>query len=489
MKNYFIYIAFVFSVINISAEPFNLLYEKIALSGNNQFGFSAPIYCVNNDGSIITVGGNSNALNLARIYRNGEIYWNRQILGYDEFDPTKPNKYFDIQKVIFDGYSNHFTGFYRNQTLFNGFAFFHFLSSGGNIQNFAYDTTHKSAIPLYNGIGSFSQSEGRYIFINTRCELIKSDSINYMYKYFMMRFYEGAKFDKLYAYDTLPENIRPIGMNLYFPNNTIINLTFYNNVVLGDSKKKPKLSYFDRKLNYIKSITLPFTEFPEDFTFESITYIPDKDTSNLRFFATTKNPDMRMLFFEINPVSKSIKSKAFKYNKYLSICKIFYDKDRNIIIGGNCNRNISIDYGPQMFAILKFDTTFALIDSMFWKRGDNSIMRGFDKYGDDEFIVTGYYIDKDKYSFGYTARLNTNSSVINVGADEDINIQLIDDKLIIESRFPNFDIQIFDVLGRVYMNERYQGLSTIAELQNFPSGMLFVSVCAGTSRKEYRIFR
>ncbi|MEI6088967.1 MAG: T9SS type A sorting domain-containing protein, partial [bacterium] len=120
---------------------------------------------------------------------------------------------------------------------------------------------------------------------------------------------------------------------------------------------------------------------------------------------------------------------------------------------------------------------------------ENSIMMGFDKYGDDEFIVTGYYIDKDKYSYRYTARLNSNPSGIEETRDEGIIINQYDDQLYIESQSTGLDIQIYDVLGKVYLAKRTDQQTTFVELESIPSGFYIVSVSSGTSRRVYKIIK
>lgn len=455
---------------------------------NTNYGYSDPIFCVNDDGSIITVGSGITGLTLARVYRNGEIYWNRRILSKDEFNPNDPNKTLDVKNVIFDGYSDHFTGYYRNNSLFKGSAFLYFHSPNGDIQNFSYDTTYQSFQIGYNIVSGNTQSEG-LIFFTNRFEQFTNDSVHYFLKNYMVKYNDYARLQKTTVKDTTPAEVKPGGMNLYFPYNSVLNLQFCNNSKLGDSVLKLKINYFDRDLKYLKQVIIPFSEFPNGFGFQSISYIPNNDSTILRFFATTKLKGMRLMFLEINPKTKAIKWKGFELYKTIKFVKALYDKDNNILIGGSYDRVKGNTTGPQQFAIFKFDPSFNLIDSLIWERGENSIMRGFDKYGDDEFIVTGYYIDKENYSYGYAARLNSNPSGIEEVKEEGISIKQYDDQLYIESQYSGLEIQICDVLGKDYLTKRTDQQTTFVELENIPSGFYIVSVSSGTSRRVYKIIK
>ncbi|MEI6091921.1 MAG: hypothetical protein WCR42_15815, partial [bacterium] len=167
----------------LKTEPYKFIYEKSSFSNQSNYGLSNPIFCVNDDGSIITVSSAITSLALARIHRNGEIYWNRRILSKDEFDPNDPNKIMDVQNVISDGYSDHFTGYYRNNSLFEGSAFLYFHSPNGDIQQFSYDTTYKSLQTGYNIVSRNTQSEG-LIFFTNRFELFTNDSVNFFLKHY-----------------------------------------------------------------------------------------------------------------------------------------------------------------------------------------------------------------------------------------------------------------------------------------------------------------
>jgi hypothetical protein len=455
---------------------------------NTNYGYSNPIFCVNDDGSIITVGSAITSLTLARIHRNGEICWNRRILSKDEFDPNDPNKILDVKNVIYDGYSDHFTGYYRNNSLFKGNSFLYFQSPNGDIQNFSYDTTYKSLLTGYNIVSGNTQSEG-LIFFTNRFEQFTNDSVHYFLKNYMVKYNVNARLQKTTIKDTIPIEVKPSGMNLYFPYNSVLNLQFCNNSKLGDSVLKLKINYFDKNLKYLKQVIIPFSEFPNGFGFQSISYIPNNDSTILRFFATSDIKDLKLMFLEINPNTRAIKWKGFELYKTIHSFKAIYDKDNNILIGCSYDRIKGYKTGPQQFAIFKFDPSFNLIDSLIWERGDNSIMMGFDKYGDDEFIVTGYYIDKENYSYGYTARLNSNPSGIEEVKEDGIIIKQYDSQLYVESQQSGLDIQICDVLGKVYLTQKTDQQTTFVELENIPSGFYIVSVSSGTSRRVYRIIK
>ncbi len=472
----------------LKTEPYQFIYEKSELTNNKNYGYSNQIYCVNDDGSIITVGSAISSLTLARIRRNGEIYWNRRILSKDEFNPNDPNKIMDVQNVIYDGYSNHFTGYYLNNSLFNGSAFLYFHSPNGDIQQFSYDTTFKSLQTGDNIVSRNTQSEG-LIFFTNRFELFTNDSVNFFFKHYMTKYNQCASLRKSIIFDTISNKVSKYGYNLYMNYNRILNLNFCNNSATGDSILKLEINYFDCDLNYKKKISIPFIDFPKNFSFSSTTYIPSSDTTILRFFATSAIKDFKMMFIEINLENQIVKYKKFNYYKPFTLAKAIFDKDTNIIVGGMCNRVKYPRNGPQQFAIFKFDASFNLIDSLIWERGENSIMMGFDKFGDDEFIVTGYYIDKDNDSYGYSVRLNSNPSGVEEVKDEGISIKQYDDQLYIESPQSDLDIQISDVLGKVYLTKNTDQQTTFVDLENIPRGFYIVSISSGTSRRVFKIIK
>ena len=481
-------VLFIATVFTTSAEPYKVIYEKSSFSNQSNYGYSNPIFCVNDDGSIITVSSAITSLALARIHRNGEIYWNRRILSKDEFNPNDPNKIMDVQNVIYDGYSNHFTGYYRNNSIFKGSAFLYFHSPNGDIQQFSYDTTFKSLQTGYNIVSRNTLSEG-LIFFTNRFELFTNDSVNFFLKHYMTKYNECASLRKSIIFDTVSYKVPNYGYNLYMNYNKILNLNFCNNSALGDSILKLEINYFDCDLNYKKKISIPFSEFPKNFDFTSTAFIPSEDTTKLVFYATSAIKDLIMMLIEINLKNQIVKYKEFNYYKPFTLAKAICDKDGNIIVAGMCNRVKLPRNGPQQFAIFQFDPSFNLIDSLIWERGENSIMMGFDKYGDDEFIVTGYYLDKDKYAYRYTARLNSNPSGTEEVKEEGISIKQYDEQLYIESHYSGLDLQIYDVLGKVYLTQRTDQQSAFVELENIPSGFYIVSVSSGTSRRVYKIIK
>jgi len=487
---FFFLIILLVSIFQLSAEPFNFIYEKSFLSNQFNHGYSDPIFCVNDDGSIITVNRAITALGFAHIYRNGELDWNRLILGEDELDPSIPIKVLDVKNVFTDGYSDYFTGYYRNSALFKGSAFLFFEASSGIIQNFAYDTTYKSSEPGYN-ITSFLDIKYTHpTFVTNRFELFTNNSVDYYCKHYMTRYNFQGKLEKAIILDTVNYNAKPSGMNLHFKYNTILNLNFCNQSAIGIPGLKLKINYLNDNIDLLRSITIPFNDFPDDFNFKYITYIPDNDTTTLRFFATSYLQNKRMMFVEINTQTKTVKSTAFNYYKKFTCCKVLYDKDRNIILAGTCDRIPSDYVVPQEFAIFKFDTLFNLKDSLIWERGDFSMMMGFDKYQDDEFIITGYYMDKDNYYYCYTARLNSAPSGVDETKADGISIKKYEDnQLFVESPFSGLNIQIYDVLGRVFLNKQTDAQTAFVDLESIPSGVFIVSVQSGTSRKTYKIIR
>lgn len=444
-------------------------------------------FCGNDDGSVITVANGGRDLALAQIYRNGEIKWNRRVLLYDEFDPPSTYKSIDINNVMFDGYSNVFTGYYRDMDLFKGNVFCYFGITGGIVQRFSYDTTYKSFRTGFNITSFFDILYTHPTFVTNRYELFTNDSVDYYYKYYMMRYDFSGKIENSVLIDTINAKVLPSGMNLHFRYNTILNLNFYNESALGIPKMKLKINYLNDNIKLLKTIIIPFDEFPDDFTFNSITYIQSPDTAVLRFYTTSQSPNKLMMFLEINPLTKSIKWKSFEYYKTFRLVKCLYDKDKNIILAGMCDRNPAWENGPRQFAIFKFDTLFNLKDSLIWERGENSFMQGFDKFGEDEFIITGYYIDKDNYNYGYTARLNSNPSGINEITEDGISFRQYDEQLSIESNSQGLDIQIFDVLGKVCFAKKCDEQSTFIDLASIPKGLFIVSVRSGTPAKVFKL--